>query len=221
MTTLLLTPTPLELRVLGPLLSPAVGANEGRIELCGFGPIASAARSMQLIALYQPTHVVLVGIAGGLRPEFLVGTARNFQEVVCVGIGAGTGANHRSAGDIGWKHWSSAGATKDHSCEGIGDSLSLVPWLLTVCAAAANDADVAMRLARHPDAEAEEMEGFGVAVACSLAGVPLQIIRGISNRAGDRAQRNWDIEGALRAAAEVTLNALGSERGGSTSGFLA
>ena len=213
MTTLILTPTPLELRVLAPLLSPLLGAIEARIELCGFGPIASAARSMQLFALHQPTHVVLVGIAGGLQSDLSIGTARNFQEVGCVGVGVGTGADHQSADTIGWKHWTSAG-------ESIGDLLPLAPRtidksklgrkLLTVCAASATDADVAMRVAQHADADAEEMEGFGVAMACSLAGVPLQIIRGISNRAGDRDKRNWDIEGALRAAAELTWKALSS-----------
>ena len=62
-----------------------------------------------------------------------------------------------------------------------------------------------MRLAKHPEAAAEDMEGFGVAVSCVLADVPLQIIRGISNRAGDRDKRHWDIEGALHAAAALAL----------------
>ena len=49
---------------------------------------------------------------------------------------------------------------------------------------------------------AEDMEGFGVAMACKLAGVPLRIVRGISNRAGDRDLTQWQIEEALAAAAE-------------------
>jgi futalosine hydrolase len=63
-------------------------------------------------------------------------------------------------------------------------------------------------LDRHPHADAEDMEGFGVAVGCYFGGMPLQIIRGISNRAGDRNKRNWDVEGALHAAGELTLKAL-------------
>ena len=72
----------------------------------------------------------------------------------------------------------------------------------------AKGVDVAMRLERYPDAVAEDMEGFGVAVACYFGGVPLQIIRGISNRAGDRDKRNWDIDGALHAAGELTSKAI-------------
>lgn len=80
--------------------------------------------------------------------------------------------------------------------------------LLTVCAASANPADVSMRSRRYPDAVAEDMEGFGVAVACYFGATSLEIIRGISNRAGDRDPRNWDINGALRAASELTLKTL-------------
>ena len=88
------------------------------------------------------------------------------------------------------------------------DPTELGGELLTVCAASANESDAALRLARHPDATAEDMEGFGVAVACYFGGVRLQIIRGISNRAGDRDKRNWNIDGALHAASALTLKTL-------------
>ncbi|HUG68921.1 MAG TPA: futalosine hydrolase [Pirellulaceae bacterium] len=224
MTTLILTPTQLELHLLEPLVSPSVNGTDALFELCGFGPVASAARAMQLIARHQPTRVILVGIAGSLRSELAVGTARSFRQVTCVGVGAGTGMNHQSADEIGWKHWVSAGLTVAEPQAGIGDVLPLAPSLtdamelggelLTVCAASANDQDVAMRLARHPAASAEDMEGFGVAVACYFGGIPLEIIRGISNRAGDRNKSNWDIEGALHAAGSLTLKVLSAYTNG-------
>jgi futalosine hydrolase len=208
----------MERRTLEPILASLVGRANGRFELCGFGPVAAAARTMQLIARHQPTHVILVGIAGSLRPELEVGTARSFRQVRCDGIGAGTGADHKSASEIGWQHWISERATGDEAQSGIGDVLRLVPSLidaaelsgelLTVCAASGSESDVAMRVARYPDAIAEDMEGFGVAVACYFGGVPLQIIRGISNRAGDRDQRNWAIERALQTAGQLTLKVL-------------
>lgn len=216
--TLILTPTQLELHILERRLAPFLSDADGLLELCGFGPVASAARAMQLIARHQPKRVVLVGIAGGLRSELEIGIARSFRQVACVGIGAGTGTDHKSASEIGWKHWTGSNLLGVESQEGIGDVLPLTPrlndttqlsgQLLTVCAASANEADVAMRLARYPDADAEDMEGFGVAVACYFGGIPLEIIRGISNRAGDRNKKNWDIEGALHAAGELTLQAL-------------
>jgi futalosine hydrolase len=52
------------------------------------------------------------------------------------------------------------------------------------------------------------MEGFGVALACRLAGVPLTIIRGISNTAGDRDHARWRVPEALAAAAGLTLRIL-------------
>ncbi|MEO8493674.1 MAG: futalosine hydrolase [Planctomycetota bacterium] len=218
MKVLILTPTQLELDAIKPLLSRAARQADGIIELCGFGPVAAAARAMQLIAMHQPTRVILVGIAGSLRPELAVGTARSFLRVRCDGIGAGTGADFKSASEIGWKHWGSKASAEDEPQASIGDAIHLQPrltdgWkqggdLLTVCAASASEADVAMRWRRYPDAVAEDMEGFGVAVACHFGAASLEIIRGISNRAGDRDKSNWDIDGALRAACELTLKSL-------------
>jgi futalosine hydrolase len=52
------------------------------------------------------------------------------------------------------------------------------------------------------------MEGFAAAVACKLAGVPLSIIRGISNRAGYRDLSRWKVKEALEAAAELLSDSL-------------
>jgi len=48
---------------------------------------------------------------------------------------------------------------------------------------------------------AEDMEGFGVALACRLHCIPLATVRGLSNVAGDRRHAGWEVERALRAAA--------------------
>ena len=80
--------------------------------------------------------------------------------------------------------------------------------MLTACAASAGPADVAARRALIPDAVAEDMEGFGIALACELAGVPWTIIRGISNRAGDRDHAQWCVEPALEAAAALARKTL-------------
>lgn len=218
MTPLILTPTHLERRSLETTLSSPVRRADGLIEVCGFGPVAAAARTMQLIAMHRPTRVILVGIAGSLRPELEVGAARSFRQVWCDGIGVGTGAGHKSASEIGWSHWAAGDSAEVVSPSGVGDVIPLSPsqaevWelggdLLTVCAASANASDVAMRVERYPDVIAEDMEGFGVAVACFFGGARLEIIRGISNRAGDREKKNWNIDGALHAASQLTLKAL-------------
>jgi len=71
-----------------------------------------------------------------------------------------------------------------------------------VCAASAEPDEAHLRQIRY-EASAEDMEGFAVAMACQLQDVSLEIIRGISNVAGDRDKSNWRIDDALSAAAEV------------------
>lgn len=78
--------------------------------------------------------------------------------------------------------------------------------LLTVCAAAATQKEVRDRLAKFPTAAAEDMEAFSVALAARMAGVPLDIVRGISNIAGDRDKRRWRIVDALHSAADLILS---------------
>ena len=67
---------------------------------------------------------------------------------------------------------------------------------------------VATRRGLFPDAAAEDMEGFAVALACRLAGVPLSIVRGISNTAGDRDPARWLVPEAVAAAAALAARIL-------------
>ncbi len=164
--TLILVPTERELEKLQPLLHGIDAA-----ELCGFGPIAAAARTSQLLATRRPLQVVLLGIAGSLSPSLNPGAAYLFDSVACYGVGIGAGSAFQSASEVGWKQW--VGESNDAS---IGDSLQLgcsAPFqasgqLLTVCAAANGPEDVRLRRRAFPNAVAEDMEGFGVAVACRL-----------------------------------------------------
>ena len=75
------------------------------------------------------------------------------------------------------------------------------PLLVTVCSAAGTAATAEERAERFPGAAAEDMEAFGVALAAHLAGVPVRVVRGISNVAGDRDRSRWRVEPALAAAA--------------------
>jgi futalosine hydrolase len=219
---LLLVPTELERRVLAPLLAAPLAATSGTtgpIELCGFGPVAAAARTAGLLALHRPARVVLVGIAGRLDDRLPIGSAHLFDQVACFGIGAGSGPQFVPATRMGWPHW--PGAPADPAVV-IGDVISCasptprdVPragLLLTACAAAGCADDVAERQALYPAACAEDMEGFAVALACRLAGVPLDIVRGISNTAGDRDTHHWQIAPALAAAAELARRILETPR---------
>ncbi|MBK7643731.1 MAG: futalosine hydrolase [Planctomycetes bacterium] len=196
-TTLLLVPTELELARLAdqggfPLF-------EGRVELCGFGPVAAAARTAQLLARHAPQRVLLVGIAGSFAPERLpVGSATSFAAAAIEGLGSGSG----------FPQWPAR-----EGLAAIHDRLALTPatgqapaqLLLTTYAASDSAAQVEHRLRLYPEAAAEDMEGFAVAFACALAGVPCSIVRGISNTVGDRDARNWRIPAALAAARALAL----------------
>ncbi len=204
---LMLVPTELERHGLAGRI-PALVCSDGRIkmECCGFGPIAAAAKTAQLLMTVHPDQVLLVGIAGSLDDRIAVGTAHQFGSVACHGVGAGTGTAFVPAAALGWQQWAGGGAAGN----AIGDTITLRAagdagsgLLLTVCAAAGDTADVVTRKSCFPAAVAEDMEGFGVAMACQMQGIPCTIIRGISNLAGDRERTHWQIDPALRAAAAL------------------
>ena len=77
--------------------------------------------------------------------------------------------------------------------------------LLTTPLASATEAEAEQKLRAVPAALAEDMEGFAVAFSCRLAGLPLAVIRGISNVVGDRDHRRWQVDSALAAAADLAV----------------
>lgn len=212
---LIVVPTAMEMEA----LNQAGGIPEslGRVRLCGLGPVAAAARTAaELAESPEISETILVGIAGSFRPKELPpGEAREFSLVAIDGIGIGEGKEARGLGDLGFPQW--PGEEFGRDSPSVGDRLSLGDpdsppppegLVLTVCAASSSPEHAALRLARHPTALAEEMEGFGVAMASVLARVPVRIVRGISNRVGDRDRAGWEIPGALRAARQLLLETL-------------
>lgn len=202
---LILIPTAMERAILAPLIH----ISQAQVELCGFGVAAAGARAGQLIEMHQADHVVLLGIAGSLQPDLEVGQAYSFSRVCCDGIGVGQGDHFQPAGEMGWPHWQMVGD------EAIGDEIEIgiegqpERGLLTVCAASADNDQANNRRERFPQAAAEDMEGFSVAVACRIAKVPLQIIRGISNVAGNREHATWKIDEAAGSVAEMVNQTFG------------
>ncbi len=76
--TLLLVPTPFEFEQIASSFGSLTQTNKVVFEVCGFGIVAAAARTMQLIAKHDPNRVLLVGIAGSFGNELAVGTATMF-----------------------------------------------------------------------------------------------------------------------------------------------
>ncbi len=207
--TLLLVPTQMEWDCFSKDFRDRIPTAHIRVEVCGFGPIVSAIRTTQLIARYKPDQVLLAGIAGALGPACLVGSAVEFDEAVCYGIGAGSGGGFLSAAELGWSQWPEAPEISDvvrwHSDS---DNQATPRTLLTCCAASADSQDVAMRIDKYANAIAEDMEGFSVAAACRLAGIAIRVVRGISNLAGDRNKSHWRVHEAMAAVEKRILEIL-------------
>ena len=213
MRTLILVPTDLERRILEPLVAPALGRDD-LLELCGFGPVAAAARTSMLLARHRPDRVLLIGIAGRIDENLAVGTAYRFRQVGCFGIGIGSQDAFIPAGTLGWPQWPGDAADASPAigdtiaCAADGPAAPQADLLLTACAASATAADVRARMRTFPAAAAEDMESFAVAFACRLAGVPFDVVRGISNTAGDRDKSRWQTTDALQAAGDLAVRVI-------------
>lgn len=203
---LVLVPTEFELESMRAFWPNAFDKADVVVDLCGFGPIAAAARAAELISRFRPLRVLLLGIAGSYADDLEVGSACLFKHVGCYGIGVGSGEHFESAESLGWQQW----YRDDDPCQ-IGEVLELEDGgnreeraLVTCTSASNNMSDVELRKSAFTHADAEDMEGFAVALACELASVSHRyIIRGISNRAGDRDKENWNIDKALMSACEL------------------
>lgn len=201
---LVLVPTRLEREQLERL----GGFPRARVELCGFGPVAAAARTAQLLARGGTRRVLLVGIAGSYRPRTLpVGSALRPASVRLEGLGLQQGGHTRPPSALGFAQWDEPGLR-------VRERLPLAGGrgeLLTVCAASGSPEEARRRARCHPRAQLEDMEAFGVALAARLAGLPLDVVRGVSNLAGVRSRASWDVRGALAAARELALECLAQE----------
>jgi len=207
--TLLLVPTAEELARLRPL-PPGLAL----CAVCGFGPVAAAARAAELLARLEPRRALLVGIAGTYdENELAIGRAACFAEVALDGVGAGSGERFQGPRELGLPQWTGPPAIVDRLPLATPAGVPRKPLLLTACAAAASSAEARARRARFPGALAEDMEAFAVAFACARARVPLTVVRGASNTAGDRARERWRVDDALAAARTlaVMLLARGAE----------
>jgi futalosine hydrolase len=156
------------------------------LELCGFGLAWAGAAAMHAIARHHPARVVLAGVCGSYDAEVAtIGAMVSASRVRCLGIGAGG----KSPTELGYA---------------AGDELPLAGGgglALSVATASDSPEEAHERHRLQPQAVIEEMEGYAVAVAAMLAGVPCEMVRGVSNLAGDRDTAGWQLDRALRSVA--------------------
>jgi futalosine hydrolase len=157
--------------------------------------------------------VVSAGICGGFPDRAALGAIVLGTRSIAADLGAESPDGFIPVDDLGMSPEQLGG----------GSTITADPILLGQLSAALPDAttgavltlstvtgtaESAERLAaRHPDAVAEAMEGYGVAVAAAQAGLPFAELRAVSNPIGPRDRGAWRIRAAFDAltAAAVAL----------------
>lgn len=197
MTALVLVPSVLEFARLSSVTLPASVV----LARVGVGLLDATRRATLLLEEFEPDECLLVGLAGSRDPAraapgaLVLGTAVRNEAI---------GAGHADA----FVPLAAMGLRDEPLAP---DLLALVDDVLprdvvvvrgivgSVAAASGSPAEARAWATRHPDVLVEEMEGYGVALACRDADVPLAIVRAVSNAAGDRDVARWELDAAFAA----------------------
>ncbi|MFC8850672.1 MULTISPECIES: futalosine hydrolase [unclassified Micromonospora] len=198
------------------LPAPPRGA-EVTVVPVGVGPAVAGAATARLLALAEAAGrpyraVVSAGIAGGFVGRAAVGATVLATRSVAADLGAESPTGFIPVDELGMPP----------ELLGVGTAVPADPDLLAALRAALPAATVGAVLTvstvtgtaagtaaladRHPDAVAEAMEGYGVAVAAAQAGLPFAELRTVSNPIGPRDRGAWRMReafAALTAAAAV------------------
>ena len=190
------------------LLNLETGGLTKNVQLatCGFGPLSAALNTQRFLHKYNPSHVILVGIAGSYELPTPIGQVFAVSRTQLDGIGIRSDGRLIPPAETGF----------DTSLPTIFESLETPPevnsrdLLLTVCEPSNEPDQAAQRQLDYPNAALEDMEGYGVAAACDMMNVPLTILRAVSNQAGDRDLNHWAIRPSLMALRESLITVLES-----------
>ncbi|MEU7585731.1 futalosine hydrolase [Micromonospora sp. NPDC049230] len=176
----------------------------------GVGPAVAGAATARLLALAEAAGrpyraVVSAGVAGGFTGRAEVGDTVLGTASIAADLGAESPDGFIPVDELGMPL----------VLLGVGGVVPADPVLLAALRAALPAATVGPVLTvstvtgtaastgelrgRHPEAVAEAMEGYGVAVAAAQAGVPFAELRTISNPIGPRDRDAWRLREALTA----------------------
>jgi futalosine hydrolase len=155
--------------------------------------------------------VISAGIGGGFPDRAPIGSLVVADAIMAPDLGAETPDGFRSVDELGF---GSSRIEVDRELAGrVAKALAdaglpaAVGTVLTVTTVTGTAETAAALAERVPGAAAEAMEGYGVALAASLYGLPALELRAISNAVGPRDRGAWRIKDALQAleAASHTL----------------
>ncbi|SBT54131.1 futalosine hydrolase [Micromonospora narathiwatensis] len=184
----------------------------------GVGAAVAGAATARLLALAEAAGrpyraVVSAGIAGGFVERVAVGDTVLATRSVAADLGAESPDGFLPLEALGMPADLLGVGSAVPADPGLLDALrtalpaATVGVVLTVNTVTGSAASTAALAARHPDAVAEAMEGYGVAVAAAQAGLPFAELRTVSNPIGPRDRASWRMREAFAAlsAAAVAL----------------
>ncbi|MFV2008638.1 MULTISPECIES: futalosine hydrolase [unclassified Micromonospora] len=191
------------------------------IAVVGVGSAAAAAGTSRQLALAASSGrpydaVVSAGIGGGFPDRIAVGQIAVATRSVAADLGAESPDGFLTIDELGF---GTAVAPADGALTGWLRAVlpDAVPGaVLTVNTVTGTATTAGTLTCRYPDAVAEAMEGYGVACAAELAGLPFAELRTISNPVGPRDRAGWRIPSALAAlttAASALTSRSASYRG--------
>nr|WP_169749731.1 futalosine hydrolase [Streptomyces aureocirculatus] len=171
--------------------------------VAGVGPAAAAAATARALALADAAGtpydlVVSAGIGGGFQWDAPVGSLVVADAVTAADLGAETPDGFLPVTDLGFGRVTHEPPPSLVAAVAAATGAA-VGTVLTVSTVTGTAERAAALRARHARALAEAMEGFGVAEAAALYGLPVLELRAVSNPVGPRDRAAWRIGDALAA----------------------
>lgn len=177
----------------------------------GVGPAIIAASTAAALTTAADSYrlVISAGIGGGFDGQADIGDIVVSTGITAADLGAETpdGERFLSVDELGFG--SARVAVDEVQAHRLTDALftagmrACAGQALTVSTATGSAEQAARLAARVPGAASEGMEGYGVAAAAQLAGIPILELRAISNRVGPRDKSAWRIGEALGRLAQA------------------
>lgn len=180
------------------------------VRAIGVGPAVAGATTARLLALAEAAGrpyraVVSAGIAGGFAGRAPVGGTVLASRSVAADLGAESPTGFIPVDELGMPAELLGGGTTIDTDPALLGALraalpaAVVGAVLTVSTVTGTAASTTTLADRHPDAVAEAMEGYAVAVAAAQAGIPFAELRTVSNPIGPRDRDGWRMREAFTA----------------------
>ncbi|GAA2707099.1 futalosine hydrolase [Micromonospora olivasterospora] len=194
------------------LANSALPSREVTVAPVGVGPAVAAAATARLLTLAEAAGrpygaVVSAGIAGGFAGRVAVGGTVLATRSVAADLGAESPDGFIPVDELGMPPELLGGGTAVPADPQLLAALraalpaATVGAVLTVSTVTGTAASTQALADRYPDAVAEGMEGYGVAVAAAQAGLPFAELRTVSNPIGPRDRGAWRMREAFAALA--------------------